>query len=417
MRFALCLALLPSYLVAQEFDDPFAAPDFRLEEENKAVDFQANLFAYWQRQEVRSTLFNPGLIDFSERERKYALDVQLESEISSRIKGYFRAVTEHGQFSLNRRSESQDTLLEGYIETHSDDNSWWLTVGRKKLQWGNGFNWSPANLMQPYFDRPSSDVDNLKQLKGWDLIEVQRQFDGTSLSFWVAKAPESIEGDFQGAVRWSIEAPIDLSLILHKVEEGEINSALTWSHLLGEVTTLRAEWSYQKQRELPLSTLSDEVQNEGYHKAVVGMNYSFSNQWSFVAEYLHNEHGYDSQEWQSLVNETQLARDNYLNGVDVPMSLRSLFSANNILSNGQLRQRYAFLMLSNTQVDQFFQFRVSNQFNLDDDSYFWRVELFQNWTQRFSSRIEYEAFSGCEYCEFGLTPYEDQLRFAAYYVF
>ncbi|WP_144392900.1 hypothetical protein [Pleionea sediminis] len=400
------------------YDDPFS--DITIESpESQAFEWNADWYSYYQENELdQSQLTN--LIDFTEQRQIQGLQLNLDFAINDNFRVYSSGFYEAYEDD-DAPTESRSETLESFVEYSSAKKIWNVAAGRKKIQWSEGFNWTPANLFQPYFDRPNYDRDDREQLKGWDLLEINRRFADSS---WTLVAADKIEHSldpllidrYQYALKYSIASPADISLIIYKVESLEASVALTWSQLLTDTITFKADVSHMKRREFPLSLDNWFFEDEGYLKSVIGFSYAFPG-WDLSFEYLYNEHGYEENEWDSLITELDSANLDIVNGTNPANGFEQIGRMLSLMGLGQLRQNYAHFALSNSKVDQLLQYRLSTQSNLDDESYFLRAEFMQNWTSHFSSRLEWQKFSGCSECEFGLVPDTEVLRVSFYYLF
>ncbi len=407
--------------LADEYPDPFGNSGVVLGGEN-SFDWQLDMYSFWQTGGLREEHYlNPNnLFTFEEQQERLGFSMELENRLSKQLKGVFSGFAERTR-SDEAPVEQQSEVLEAFVQWNTEQNDWYMTLGRRKLQWSNGFNWSPANLIQPFFDRPNYDPDEKLQKKGWNLFESEYRMSNASISVFIIENDEDVVdqqkyGNYQTALKYSLQAPVDISLILHKHKMGDVNSALTWSLLLSESVTVRAEIAHQVEREVHSYPEQTEKDTNGYLKSVLGVSYAYSG-WDFTLEYLYNEHGYSDREWSILFQTFDEAKQNLSIGNDVTSSIQTLTQGLSLLRNGQLRQHYYYLMLSNIRENALFQYRLSHQVNLDDNSEFSRIEIFQNWSENFSSRVEWQGFSGCNQCEFGLTPQEDQFRLSLYYLF
>lgn len=159
-----------------------------------------------------------------------------------------------------------------------------------------------------------------------------------------------------------------------------------------------------------------ELQNRGYLKAVLGAQVSLDGGWDITAEYLYNEHGYEAEEWDQVIDQVDLAKQG-LQSSEAFAAFNFLIDSYGLLKVGQLRREYLFFMWGNTRVERKFQYRQSIQYNIDDQSQYHNLEFIQNWTEHFSTRLQAQVFSGCDSCEFGLIPSEHLLRLSFYYDF
>ncbi|WP_413665422.1 hypothetical protein ACG1BZ_09600 [Microbulbifer sp. CNSA002] len=432
------LAFAEKVASAEDYQDPFETNSELFDEVSTeggvsrvVWDIDASLLGYHQQNEVRDDpYFDPGLFVFDEQESLLALDLSGQFSLGAHFSVYSRfAAIEHYRSNEAGTSEkeTESHLLEGYFSSYTDNRRFGINVGRIKPQWSNGYNWSPANLLKATFDRPNLDADELTQQLGWDMAHFDFRYGRWNTGIYMAQVEDDLDGhfgtsvndhEFQYALVVNREGDLDTRLVLHQMEGETTNVALGLSTLAGDSATLRLEGAWEHQRELPqpgeLSYFPAE--DDGYLKLVLGTQLSFNQGWDVTAEYLYNQHGFDDDEWGLVQTQVDSAK-NGLNSARVYEAISFLSESFNLLSSGQLRQEYLFLMWGNTRLDKKFQYRQSVQYNLDDKSQYHNLELIQNWTEHFSTRLQAQFFRGCESCEFGLLPTERLLRLSLYYDF
>ncbi|BBM03087.1 hypothetical protein [Microbulbifer sp. GL-2] len=437
--------------ITQEYEDPFsngssesslsAEPGSSDSENTNSWNFTASAIAYHQKNSVREgQYFNPGGLVFRERESQLALD--LSGQFSAGP--YFSAYTRLALVADSQVDEAGDAseefnhfLLEGYFSSYTSSRRLGLNIGRMKPQWSNGYNWSPANLLKPVYDRPNLDTDDLTQQQGWDMAHLDLRYGDWNAGFYVAEVEDTLDrnldfsfagSDYQYALVLNREGNLDTRLVLHQLEGGDINAALGLSALARDNITLRFEGAWEQQRELSLATdmRYADLQDRGYLKAVLGAQVSLNDGWDITAEYLYNEHGYKAEEWDQVIEQVDFAKlklaDSSFSGgdlqsVDAYTAFNFLIDSFGLLSVGQLRREYLFFMWGNTRVERKFQYRQSIQYNIDDQSQYHNLEFIQNWSEHFSTRLQAQVFTGCDSCEFGLIPSEHLIRLSFYYNF
>ncbi|WP_444922466.1 hypothetical protein ACJJID_09215 [Microbulbifer sp. CnH-101-G] len=435
------LASVAPLAIAQEYEDPFSNDSSEASQSEEIVsnslentiswDFDASAIAYQQQNSVRKDqYFNPGSLVFSERESMLALDLSSGFSTGSYLSAYTRLALVQ-DYQVDETGDSADEfnayLLEGYLSSYTPSRRFGINIGRIKPQWSNGYNWSPANLLKPVYDRPNLDTDDLTQQQGWDMAHLDFRYGDWNAGIYFAEVEDNLdrnldrpfaENDYQYALVLNREGDLDTSLVLHQLEGGDLNAALGFSALARDNITLRFEGAWEQQRELPLASDISyvELQNRGYLKAVLGAQVSLDGGWDITAEYLYNEHGYEAEEWDQVIDQVDLAKQG-LQSSEAFAAFNFLIDSYGLLKVGQLRQEYLFFMWGNTRVERKFQYRQSIQYNIDDQSQYHNLEFIQNWTEHFSTRLQAQVFSGCDSCEFGLIPSEHLLRLSFYYDF
>lgn len=392
------LTITLSTAVANELpDDPFAED---LVVETSPYQNDLSVLGYYQSNKVRNNhRFNPGLVDFDDSDELGVLDWQFRADWQSNIQARMRTAV------IWHEEDTDAKLLEGYLAWSSDDLAWRTRLGRIKTEWSNGYNWSLTNLLRPYRDRPYIDLDDPLQQQGWDMLDV---------SYGDANWRSAlIVGDEQYAARFTWQGNVDYSLILHKEESRKLSVAGSLSTLLNDEITLRMEWNMQQQREQTLSGNLDDT----YHKLMFGGAYTHSSGFNFRLEYLHNQHGYDSTEWRNIEHNSGLAYQNIRQGIAAADDYQYIGNALSSLQNGQLRQNYLYFMLMSNTTESLWQYRQSVQYNIDDNSQLHRLELLKSFNDHFTARLQWEIFNGCDTCEYGLNPNNNNIRLVLKHTF
>ncbi|NQY62553.1 MAG: hypothetical protein HRT38_02330 [Alteromonadaceae bacterium] len=429
------LALLSSPLaLANNFDDPFADDPFaddpfknevlesellksEVLKENSNHKNRVELKSYYQNNSLRSehpfNPFNPGEALFSEGTKFISLDIALESDWQNQWKTRARIYAED---IADGTTDAVDTyLLEGLAQWQSKDRNLVIELGRSKPQWSNGYNYDIANMLQPQRTLPYIDQDNALQSKGWDMVSGQ-YFNGlwSFAGYLVSSDNPYIDTDTEVVFRLGYQKDDSFSLLLHKVEGQSLSFGATYSSLLTDSITLRAEWTRHSYRQT-LNTLQIK-QKSDYHRLVVGSTYTADTGWSLTGEYFYNEHGASKQEWDNLTLDAaasaSLLRENqsteptadYAKGLD-------------LMNQGWLRERYVSLMFMSMETEDLWQLRLSSQLSLDDDSQLYRFELLKSLNDNLSMRLQWQYFNGCELCEFGLNPSSNNIRLTASWLF
>ena len=413
-------------LNAQEFDDPFANEEL-LEEINSDGDKSHNIAISWtllglfeQDERNNTSVLNSDFTPYIEKQSRVQIDLESQVRMSESFGFQGRwLVLQESLDAINTNDNidsSDDELLEGYFRWQSMANDFNVSIGRIKPVWSNGFNWAPANLLYPYHERPNFDEDNIQQQKGWDLLEFEKLFGFWSVSALIADFQSDLlpESEYQSVLRFVIQNGWDASFIFYQVDDQKVDTAMTFSSLLNEATTLRFEWARQHVRELSIEP-RENVGSDFWEKSVIGTNIRFGGHWDLSLEYLHNQHGLSNTEWESVYQNIESANDNILNGNQIAESLVTLTNTGQLFELGQLRRNYLYLSIADNQDANFWQYKQSVQVNLDDDSRLHRLQIIHNWTASFNTKLQFEWYEGCESCEFGLLPSDQSIRLSFYY--
>lgn len=408
-------------------DDPFADDPFESEvvEESSNHQSRVELKSYYQNNNLRSDHpFNPGEPLFSDGRKFISLDIELESDWQNQWKTRARIyhqffVDETVDEMADGKKDAVDSyLLEGLVQWQSKDRNLMIELGRSKPQWSNGYNYDIANMLQPQRTLPYIDPDNALQSKGWDMVSGQ-YFNGpwSFAGYLVLSDNPYVDADTEAVLRLGYQENDSFSLLLHKVEGQNLSYGATYSSLLTDSITFRAEWTRNSYRQM-LSILHIK-QKSNYQRLVVGSTYTADAGWSLTGEYFYNGHGASKQEWQNLTNDaadsTARLRDNQSN--DPTQDYENAFAGLDLMAQGWLRERYVSLMFMSMESEDLWQLRFSSQLSLDDDSQLHRIELLKSISDNLSMRLQWQFFNGCDLCEYGLNPSSNNIRLTASWLF
>lgn len=434
---------------AMAADDPFAADPFaddpfaeEVQTEPSIHQSRIELKSFYQSNNLREDHpFNPGLNLFDDDYRFVGFDAGLQSHWSdqwqTRARVYSRYLagssdTNNGPSDKNNDSSRFDTyLLEGLVQWQSLDQRLVVEAGRSKPQWSNGYSYDIANMLQPQRSLPYIDQDNPLQSQGWDMLNAQYFNDSWSFSGYLVKSdsPYLDDADSEAVLRLGYQKDHAFSFLLHKIDGGKLAYGATYSGLLNDSMTVRAEWTLHPYR---LSTLLDNTvgsiantttstasttassgkQKSHYQRFVIGSVYTALSGWSLTGEYFYNQHGASKQEWGDITNNAAIAADR-LRRQQFDNASNDFASATqglDFMAQGWTREQYASLMFMSAESEELWQWRLSSQLSLDDHSQLHRVEVLKSFGDHLSARLQYQHFNGCDLCEYGLTPSENELR-------
>ena len=403
---------------ADPFADPFSSDPFSTdpfstdqteEQEESTAEHQTRVEwkSFYQVSNERDNHpFNPGLVPFSDYRRETMLDMNWSTRWNDQWRSKFRVYSSWHGSEVNTGFDTW--LLEGSVQWQSDNRNWVVEAGRIKPQWSNGYNWDIANLLQPMRNRPYIDQDDPLQNKGWDMVSVQYFVDSWNFSGYVIDS-DQVNADVEAVLRMAWQGAQSYSFLIHKVEGIKPAYAATFSTLLTDDMTIRAEWSAHPQRQIPF--LKQAVDDKSYyHRWVVGTTFSHPEGWSLTAEYFNNQHGFDESEWDAFANATRESRINYLNQQANGADFEQLFGSLNVLRSGWMKKHYGSLMFMSAESEDLWSIRASIQASLDDGSQLHRIEILKSFSDAWTGRFQLEAFQGCDYCEYGLNPNEQTAR-------
>jgi len=107
-----------------------------------------------------------------------------------------------------------------------------------------------------------------------------------------------------------------------------------------------------------------------YANIVVGGSYTFDNGTTLILEYIYNGDGYDSDEWDDIVDFIEYNNDAYLSGFFPDLAKGNLALVNSdIMRFREMRKNYIFCRVSNSKIVDDTDAQIVFQLNADDMSY------------------------------------------------
>ena len=423
LRIWLLLALLSSPLALSNnsniSDDPFADDPFEndVREVNNNLNNRIELKGYYQDNNLRSDHpFNPGKDLFSDAVKLISLDGQLENDWQNQWKTRARIYLRY--LDDGKKNAGDSYLLEGLAQWQSKDRNLIIELGRSKPQWSNGYNYDIANMLQPQRSLPYIDQDNPLQSKGWDMVSGQYFTGPWSFSgYLVASESPYVDANTEAVLRLGYQQNDSFSLLLHKVEGHNLSFGATYSSLLTDSITFRAEWTRHSYRQM-LSTLQIKQQSN-YQRLVLGSTYTADSGWTLTGEYFYNEHGANKQEWEDLTVDAAASAERLRQNqsTNPAADYENTYAGLDLMSQGWVRERYFSLMFMSMESEDLWQLRLSSQISLDDGSQLHRIELLKSFSDNFSARLQWQNFNGCDLCEYGLNPSKNNVRLTGSWLF
>ena len=408
-------------------DDPFADDPFVNEPaiENNKHQSRIALKSYYQNNDLRSSHpFNPGAVTFADAVTQLSLDIELESDWQNQWKTRTRVYQRYVRENLNGhiKDKGDSHLLEGLVQWQSENRNLVIEAGRSKPQWSNGYSYDIANLLQPQRTLPYIDQENALQSKGWDMVSGQYFSGPWSFAAYLADSDSRyIDADTEAVMRLGYQQDDAFSLLLHKIDGQDLTYGATYSSLLTDAVTFRAEWTRHSYRQIEPLQVADwqSKQKSNYQRFVVGSTYTAPAGWSLTGEYFYNGHGASKQEWQNLTADAKasagrIKENQSSNPAD---DYNNAFAGLAFMGQGWSRERYLSVMFMSAESENLWQLRLSSQISLDDDSQLHRFELLKSFTDNLSARLQWQIFNGCELCEYGLNPSKNNIRLTASWLY
>lgn len=424
--------------------DPFEADPFEADPFKKSADSETasdshsriEIKSYYQDNNLRDEHpFNPGMKLFDSSFAYVGLDAEFSQswqqqwQAKARVYSRFLAGSSDIDNAVTGKDRYDSYLLEGLVQWQNQQRDIVIEFGRSKPQWSNGYSYDIANLLSPQRSQPYIDQDNPLQSKGWDMLSGQYFSGPWSLAGYLVAsdtAPDNsgfIDADSEAVMRLGYQQDDAFSVLVHKIEGLDLSYAATYSTLLSDALTFRAELTQQSYRQLHLlpteQPLQPHKQQSNYQRWVVGSTYTAAAGWTLTGEYFYNQHGANRQEWQQATEQAALSANKIRQhqSSNPQQDYKNSFAGLDFMRQGWLRQRYASLMFMSNESDNLWQLRLSSQISLDDDSQLHRIELLKAFNDNLSARLQWQLFNGCERCEYGLNPSEDNLRLTLSWLF
>ena len=293
-----------------------------------------------------------------------------------------------------------------------------LMTGRAILRWGTGYAFNPTDVVAP--DKRLNDPENREKLaRGNDLVKLE--YFGGSFSFaFCYLTTINMESSFS---KWESRLAfrfyqnlygIDISLIGCLDKEESPIWGCNFSAVIGDRLEVHGELSAQKgsytcyhktvQQDSRLfyeNPLSDFRRNENnyYYRCLSGFQYTFSKNIFWIAEYYHQDQGYSSDEWESLMDQQKYVQSRLNPPYEESAEVNLLWSLNIFSAKGAMKD----YLLNYIQicVNRNLELKSTCLLNLGDFSYVFIPELNIQIGNHFTFYERNYIFQGKRKTEFG----------------
>jgi len=398
-------------------------------------------------------------------------ELKLDANILDMIGIYGRGRV-RGEF-LNNREESsveyQDNLDQAYVTfEYGDEIKAFLSIGKQRVKWGTGLYWFPVDTFNPLQDlEDKEEIEEGKicyradvALPGFSLTGVVVP-DVESTSFSLDNfVPEGDKTLFAGNIStflWNT----DLSFYVSDRKNEAIRWGSSFSTVISDIQFFgegvfwkgRSEKYYpyiesgRSRRRDPftnirytLPAIYDASQKEGsFYKFVLGLQYTFSNDLTVIAEYYHTNDGYDEGEMDTYVEGLEYAGGAYEDDVastvlarrwnpflpipNYPSKKSVLSDANSLYNFANLRRHYFHLSLRKPDLFNRFDLAMDTIINLDDlfenrgGSLFLRPSIAYKPTQNWRLTLYSQMNIGANDTDFGMQGYDFSMFFWTQFFF
>lgn len=338
--------------------------------------------------------------DLKELYADYSVGARLGEHSTAYIRGMANW-THHRESGLERESESDYVLIEGYYEFSDVENSVFYTVGRKKLYWSSGFQFRPADVLEEGRTDKKYDLIDPRQNRGWDIVQYQKLGEKFDFSLLVASAAEAdrVHG-VQYASRLEYHSFCELALFGAKNGDYSekvgiaIDSAAPFSSTFRlEAVAIRVDEQQIYQPDSFGSTLESMSGASSYNEVLASFTHFFDERRRLNFEYFYNGSGFRSS---SIPAEISRSVDRYLSrGYSDPTILEEVFQTQ------YLRRNYVSLSYSGYMDSLAVSFAPRAIIGTDDSSSIMSLVLSKELSGKVMIFFEGNWYEGRSQTEFG----------------
>jgi hypothetical protein len=201
------------------------------------------------------------------------------------------------------------------------------------------------------------------------------------------------QGEIPG-IGFDVSSTVSDQLILYT------ENSLRWGSNKYEIKLTREGDAYTP-REYEVTDPDDD--DDVYANIVIGGSYTFDNGTNLILEYIYNGDGYDSGEWDNIVDFTKYHNDLYKSGAYTDLAKGNLAMVNSdIMKIREMRKNYIFCRVSNSKILENTDAQIVLQLNADDMSYLITPIVDYKITNNFVVGISATIFRGDDDSEFGM---------------
>ena len=177
---------------------------------------------------------------------------------------------------VSDRAADRGEVGEAFVQFAATD---WLdvTAGRVIEKWGTGYGWTPTAFVGPARN-PTDPNDRRSAYRGRDMVRADVFVKETNVSLYALEG-----GEFAARV-YRLVRGTDVSLVLRNDDVG-----LNLSRVFGDALELHAE-----------------IARTSHTRAVIGGQYTFSNNTNLVVELYHGTDGLTARQWDTFREITDL---------------------------------------------------------------------------------------------------------------
>ncbi|MCF6204427.1 MAG: hypothetical protein L3J59_12305 [Methylococcaceae bacterium] len=282
----------------------------------------------------------------------------------------------------------------------------YIGLGKHNIFTGVGL----GNNVTDYFgenkepDPILDEVSRRDQRKGDYMLNIDWFFNNSSLNLYYAPRMGMIQKEQTKLLlsyNYFFESiDSDISSFLFIGERSGIG--FNFSKNMNDNWILYSELSFRKGRDKLFIRNNEDTRDDIYIDAIFGSNYTFNNGLNIFLEYWHKSNGYDGNEWNTIIEETNFGIS-HINNNNLKIGIPQLGKINQSLRARFLRQNYLFSRFSYS-FNKYFDLSLVHILNIDDSSQFIRALVEKEFGGNFGVGFQVEQYFGDEYEEFGIRP-------------
>lgn len=390
----------------------------------------------------------------NDTEATLKLDGNIKEKIGLFVRGRLRYEYIHSQ---DGKKEYKDNLDQAYTTVEFGDKIiTFVSIGKQRIKWGPGFYWNPVDTFNPRQDlKDREKIEEGKICYRADVAFPSFSFTGVivpnvdskifALHNFIPKKDHTLLTAKFNTFLWNT----DLTFYISDRKQEDIRWGASFSTVISDIQFFgeglfwrgESERSYlylYSDRKLVFDSVGNTYfttpaiyggrkRQDSFYKIVLGLQYTFSNDLTIIAEYYHNQDGYSKKDMRTYIEFLRYVGDGYQNDVDstllakeknpgliIPnyLSKKSLLGAGNSFYDfANLRKNYFHISASKPYVLNRFDLGIDLIVNIDDylerrgNSLFLRPSItytaIPNWRFTLYSQI----YAGANETEFGMLGY------------
>lgn len=316
-----------------------------------------------------------------------------------------------GRVAVKVSNENDDanelTLLENYISYLPSSGDLSFSLGRQRLNWSAGFQWTPMNILEPRYVRKDYDRIDIFQQRGWDMWTASKAGSRLTSQMVIASSGDAkYVSNGQYALRLSYSGKVDLDVAAavigdySRIVGASTSVALPWNTMLSVESAHRwIDGEKSDDPDLFATNLESITGRDRFFETLVGITKYFEGGSRLGLEYYYNGRGVTDED--DLIRRiAEFAAANPLPSARISETLSNYEYFRNYLS-----------VYGHYQTDSAGSYLLSRLiYNVDDESYFASFSFYRSIGRRFAIEAEIGRNSGPENSEYSLAPVKNYAR-------